>query len=155
VTVERESSAGSQAPPASERERATGPLEEDAGEQHLEVTRDDMAVRMGSVEPSAPVPDMGPSADEELRRLSKRLRRVEEELDGVFETIGRLLAGNDPSPAGDDPSADVASRSGSASEPPIRSFTAQRGRIENDLDESFERIRRALGDARRRSNPGG
>jgi hypothetical protein len=155
VTVDRESSAGSQAPPPREVERPSRSVEEDSSKQRVEVTRDDVAVRMGPEESAVPVPDMGPAADEELRRLSERLRRVEEELDGVFETIGRLLVGSDPSSARGDRSLDVAAPGGSTNERPIRSFTAERGRIENELDDSFERIRRALGDVRRRRNPEG
>jgi hypothetical protein len=63
------------------------------GPDGVVVGADDLSVIV-----EAPPPGVHVAGTEEaLRAMSERLRRVEEELDGVFETIGRLLRGDDVS----------------------------------------------------------
>jgi hypothetical protein len=76
--------------------------------------------------------------------MSERLRRVEEELDGVFQTIGRLLRGGDVSdPEGRPLAADVV-RLGDIEKRLSETLAADRSRLSDALDEHFERIRRVL-----------
>ena len=148
--ADRKSPAGPRVAPHDAAELSTTPERRDGPEPGIEVASGDVAVRSGPAEPPLVASGMGPAGDEELRRLSERLRRVEDELDGVFETIGRLLASPDAS-AGRAPSRDVlAERPDNA---PARQAGGQRDRIEAELDESFERIRRALGEVRRPATP--
>jgi hypothetical protein len=76
--------------------------------------------------------------------MSERLRRVEEELDGVFQTIGRLLRGGDVSdPEGRRLAADVV-RLEDIEKRLSETLAADRSRLSDALDEHFERIQRVL-----------
>lgn len=63
------------------------------GADDIVVEQDDLSIIVEA--PSMPASGVG--GTEDLRAMSERLRRVEEELDGVFQTIGRLLRGGDVS----------------------------------------------------------
>lgn len=62
------------------------------GPDDVAVGTDDLSVIV-----EAPRPEVRLAWTDDLRAMSERLRRVEEELDGVFETIGRLLRSGDVS----------------------------------------------------------
>ena len=64
------------------------------GPDDIVVGHDDLSVIVAG-SPASPEPRV--AGTEDLRAMSERLRRVEEELDGVFQTIGRLLRGGDAS----------------------------------------------------------
>jgi hypothetical protein len=69
---------------------AEPPIAPPLGPDDIVVAHDDLSIIVESASPSDPPSVAGA---EDLRAMSERLRRVEEELDGVFETIGRLLRG--------------------------------------------------------------
>jgi hypothetical protein len=82
---------------------ANRPVEPDAeppiapalGPDDIVVDHDDLSIIVEAASPAPAEPRV--AGTEDLRAMSERLRRVEEELDGVFQTIGRLLRGGDAS----------------------------------------------------------
>jgi hypothetical protein len=113
------------------------------GPDDIVVGRDDLSiiVQTGATAPSPTTPRLG--ATEDLRAMSERLRRVEEELDGVFQTIGRLLRGGDVSDPESRLAADVV-RLGDIEKRLSETLAADRSRLSDALDEHFERIQRVL-----------
>jgi hypothetical protein len=83
-------------------------------------------------------------ADDDVRALSERLRRVEEELDGVFETIGRLLRSDDDSSAISLRAAAELDRLGGLEDRVMGVLAEERDRISRALDDHFARIERVL-----------
>ena len=67
------------------------------GPDDIVVGHDDLSIIVEAASPASPASPTEPrvAGTEDLRAMSERLRRVEEELDGVFQTIGRLLRGGD------------------------------------------------------------
>jgi len=99
------------------------PMAPGLGSDDIVVRHDDLSILVEAASPAEP----RVAGTEDLRAMSERLRRVEEELDGVFQTIGRLLRGGDVSePEGGARSA------------------ADAARLSEALDEHFERIQRVL-----------
>jgi hypothetical protein len=86
----------------------------------------------------------GGGADDDVRALSERLRRVEEELDGVFETIGRLLRSDDDSSANSLRAAAELDRLGRLEDRVMGVLAEERDRISRALDDHFARIERVL-----------
>jgi hypothetical protein len=72
---------------------AEPPIAPPLGPDDIVVGHDDLSIIVEAASPSEP----RVAGTEDLRAMSERLRRVEEELDGVFQTIGRLLRGGDAS----------------------------------------------------------
>ena len=72
---------------------AEPPIAPTLGPDDIVVGHDDLSIIVEGASPSEP----RVAGTEDLRAMSERLRRVEEELDGVFQTIGRLLRGGDAS----------------------------------------------------------
>jgi hypothetical protein len=97
---------------------ADPPIAPPLGPDDIVVGHDDLSIIVEASPASPSEPRV--AGTEDLRAMSERLRRVEEELDGVFETIGRLLRGGD------------------ASEPEGRRFAADAFR--------FEEIEKRLGE---------
>lgn len=110
------------------------------GPDDIVVGHDDLSILVEAASPAEPrVAGM-----EDLRAMSERLRRVEEELDGVFQTIGRLLRGGDVSdPEGARSAADAA-RLEEMEKRLAETLAADRSRLSEALDEHFERIQRVL-----------
>ena len=110
------------------------------GPDDIVVGHDDLSILVEAASPAEPqVAGM-----EDLRAMSERLRRVEEELDGVFQTIGRLLRGGDVSdPEGATSAADAA-RLEEMEKRLAETLAADRSRLSEALDEHFERIQRVL-----------
>ena len=79
---------------------ADPPIAPPLGPDDIVVGHDDLSIIVAGASP-APPSELRVAGTEDLRAMSERLRRVEEELDGVFETIGRLLRAGDPSDPGD------------------------------------------------------
>jgi hypothetical protein len=75
---------------------ADPPIAPPLGPDDMVVGHDDLSIIVEGASPSEP----RVAGTEDLRAMSERLRRVEEELDGVFETIGRLLRAGDASDSG-------------------------------------------------------
>ena len=78
---------------------ADPPIAPPLGPDDIAVGHDDLSIIV-EASPTSPTSPASPSeprvaGTEDLRAMSERLRRVEEELDGVFQTIGRLLRGGD------------------------------------------------------------
>jgi hypothetical protein len=91
----------------------------------------------------------GGRSDEDVRALSERLRRLEEELDGVFETIGRLLR-SDGAPSGDARrAAGELARVDGIEERLIGVLAEEGDRISRALDDHFARIERVLASGER------
>jgi hypothetical protein len=123
---------------------AGAPITPGLGPDDIVVGRDDLSivVEAGRTAPSPPAPGLG--GTEDLRAMSERLRRVEEELDGAFQTIGRLLRGGDVSdPEGRGLAADVV-RLEDIERRLSETLAADRTRLSDALDEHFERIQRVL-----------
>ena len=78
---------------------AEPPIAPPLGPDDIVVGHDDLRIIVEGASPASPASPSEPrvAGTEDLRAMSERLRRVEEELDGVFETIGRLLRGGDAS----------------------------------------------------------
>lgn len=91
-----------------------------------------------------PPADVPLGGAEDLRAMSERLRRVEEELDGVFQTIGRLLRGGDVSDLEDRRLAADAARLEDIEKRLAQTLAVDRSKLSDALDEHFERIRRVL-----------
>ncbi len=114
------------------------------GPDDIAVGRDDLSIIVEAGGPAPSPPAAGLGGTEDLRAMSERLRRVEEELDGVFQTIGRLLRGGDVSdPEGRPLAADVV-RLGDIEKRLSETLAADRSRLSDALDEHVERIRRVL-----------
>lgn len=78
---------------------ADPPIAPPLGPDDIVVGHDDLSIIVAGGSP-APPSEPRVAGAEDLRAMSERLRRVEEELDGVFETIGRLLRTGDASDPG-------------------------------------------------------
>ena len=78
---------------------ADPPIAPPLGPDDIVVGHDDLSIIVEGASPASPS-EPRVAGTEDLRAMSERLRRVEEELDGVFETIGRLLRGGDASDPG-------------------------------------------------------
>jgi hypothetical protein len=75
---------------------AEPPIAPALGPDDMVVGHDDLSIIVQTASTASPAePRVG--GTEDLRAMSERLRRVEEELDGVFQTIGRMLRGADVS----------------------------------------------------------
>ena len=86
---------------------AEPPIAPPLGPDDIVVGHDDLSIIVQRTSPASPS-EPRVAGTEDLRAMSERLRRVEEELDGVFQTIGRLLRGGDASdPEGRRPGADA------------------------------------------------
>ncbi len=111
------------------------------GSEDIVVRHDDLSILVEAASPAEP----RVAGTEDLRAMSERLRRVEEELDGVFQTIGRLLRGGDVSePEGGARSAADAARLEEMEKRLAETLAADRSRLSEALDEHFERIQRVL-----------
>jgi hypothetical protein len=75
---------------------AEPPIAPPLGPDDIVVGHDDLSIIVEAASPASPS-EPRVAGTEDLRAMSERLRRVEEELDGVFQTIGRLLRGGDAS----------------------------------------------------------
>ena len=75
---------------------AEPPIAPALGADDIVVGHDDLSIIVEGPSPASPS-EPRVAGTEDLRAMSERLRRVEEELDGVFQTIGRLLRGGDAS----------------------------------------------------------
>ena len=75
---------------------AEPPIAPTLGPDDIVVGHDDLSIIVEGASPASPS-EPRVAGTEDLRAMSERLRRVEEELDGVFQTIGRLLRGGDSS----------------------------------------------------------
>ncbi len=75
---------------------AEPPIAPALGPDDIVVGHDDLSIIVEAASPASPS-EPRVAGTEDLRAMSERLRRVEEELDGVFQTIGRLLRGGDAS----------------------------------------------------------
>ena len=73
---------------------ADPPIAPPLGPADIAVGHDDLSIIVEGASPASPS-EPRVAGTEDLRAMSERLRRVEEELDGVFQTIGRLLRGGD------------------------------------------------------------
>lgn len=109
------------------------------GPDDIVVGQDDLSIIV-----EAPHPDVRLGGTEDLRAMSERLRRVEEELDGVFQTIGRLLRAGDVSDPEDRRLAADVARLGDIEKRLEETLSADRSRLSDALDEHFERIQRVL-----------
>jgi uncharacterized protein with von Willebrand factor type A (vWA) domain len=110
------------------------------GPDDIAVGHDDLSIIVEAASPAEP----NVAGTEDLRAMSERLRRVEEELDGVFQTIGRLLRGGDASDPGGRRLAADAIRLEEIEKRLAETLAADRSRLSEALDEHFERIRRVL-----------
>jgi hypothetical protein len=124
-------------PPSNDRPASgsVDPIDESTGE-HLPV--DEIAV----VDRDLSIVEH--EAGDELRALSERLRRVEEELDGVFETIGRLLRGGENAAGELQRIASQAARLDRVETRVVGALAEERDEISRVLDEHFSRLERVL-----------
>jgi hypothetical protein len=78
---------------------AEPPIAPALGADDIVVGHDDLSIIVEAASTASTASPAEPrvAGAEDLRAMSERLRRVEEELDGVFQTIGRLLRGGDAS----------------------------------------------------------
>jgi hypothetical protein len=125
-------------PPSNDRPASgsVDPIDESAGERNRPV--DEIAV----VDRDLSIVEH--EAGDELQALSERLRRVEEELDGVFETIGRLLRGGENAAAELQRIASRAVRLDRVETTVVGALAEERDEISRALDEHFSRLERVL-----------
>jgi ABC-type transporter Mla subunit MlaD len=83
-------------------------------------------------------------AEDDLDALSERLRRVEEELDGVFETIGRLVRSGETAAGELQRVARQVANLDRVEDRLVGALGEERDRISRIIDDHFARLERVL-----------
>lgn len=89
---------------------------------------------------------MAIDAEDDLDALSERLRRVEEELDGVFETIGRLVRSGETAADELQRVARQVANLDRVEDRLVGALGEERDRISGIIDDHFARLERVLTD---------